>query len=272
MQITRESSRKLCFRWQMLNGGRPRSAPKSPKRTPKSTPKKSPQSVERRSTRISKQGTPTTVRNAVSISLAFEEAELVAAEQESATEIEAAGARPNNGRESPRVVDFKSPPRAVFTNADDARSARLKSRTSCLHLSDKGAFVHVERLGCDPPPRFQGYEASDPGDVHRPVPLHSGTPRSPASSVSPLMPVNEPGLRPGLAGLSCGRPLSRQSSMNSIAWGSISGRGSSLGCGRSAVETPPCAPGARPLTLTRTRTRTLTLTLTLTLIRTLTQP
>ena len=225
-------------------------APKSPpkKSTPKkSTPsKKSPGSVERRSTRISKAGTPTALRKAASISLAFDEAELVAAEQEGATEIETAEARPNNGRESPKVFDFKSPPRAVFTNAADARSARLKSRTSCLHLSDKGAFVHVERLGCHPPPRFQGYEASDPGDVHQPVPLRSGTPPSPTSSVSPLMNASEPGLRPGLAGLSCGRPLSRQSSLNSIAWGSVSGRASSLGCGRSAVETPPCAPGARP--------------------------
>ena len=168
----------------------------------------------------------------------------MAAEQQSGMEVDA-GVRPNDGREAPKLVDFKSPPRAVFTNAAEARSARLKSRTSCLNLSDKGAFVHVERLGCHPPPRFQGYEASDPGHVRQPVPMRSATP-SPTPSVSP---INEPGLRPGLAGLVGGgadhlRPLSRQSSLNSIAWGSISGRGSSLGCGRSAVETPPCAPGA----------------------------
>ena len=172
------------------------------------------------------------------------EAELVAAEQQSGVEVDAAGVGPNDGREAPKLVDFKSPPRAVFTNAVEARSARLKSRTSCLNLSDKGAFVHVERLGCHPPPRFQGYEASDPGHVRQPVPMRSATP-SPTPSVNPAWSANEPSLRPGLAGLVTGRPLSRQSSLSSIAWGSTSGRGSSLGCGRSvAVETPPNAPSA----------------------------
>jgi hypothetical protein len=224
-----------------------KAGPKSPRKSPARTPKKSPGRSPGRSARISKAGTPTSalrLRKSASLAQAFEEAELVAAEQQSGMEVDA-GVRPNDGREAPKLVDFKSPPRAVFTNAAEARSARLKSRTSCLNLSDKGAFVHVERLGCHPPPRFQGYEASDPGHVRQPVPMRSATP-SPTPSVSP---INEPGLRPGLAGLVGGgadhlRPLSRQSSLNSIAWGSISGRGSSLGCGRSAVETPPCAPGA----------------------------
>ena len=268
-----------------------KAAPKSPRKSPARTPKKSPGRSPGRSARISKAGTPSSIhktgtptsalrlRKTASLALAFEEAELVAAEQQSAMEVDAAGARsaPNDGREAPKLVDFRSPPRAVFNNAAEARSARLKaiepspsggssktnaskspaaeartarlkSRTTCLKLSDKGAFVHVERLGCHPPPRFQGYEATDNVFACQPVPMRSATP-SPTPSVSPAGSANDPGIRPGLAapapapapravsGADHLRPLSRQSSLNSIAWGSIS-------AGRSAVETPPSAPGA----------------------------
>ena len=270
-----------------------KAAPKSPRKSPARTPKKSPGRSPGRSARISKTGTPSSIhktgtptsalrlRKTASLALAFEEAELVAAEQQSAMEVDAAGARsaPNDGREAPKLVDFRSPPRAVFNNAAEARSARLKaiepspsggssktnaskspaaeartarlkSRTTCLKLSDKGAFVHVERLGCHPPPRFQGYEATDNVFACQPVPMRSATP-SPTPSVSPAGSANDPGIRPGLAapapapapapravsGADHLRPLSRQSSLNSIAWGSIS-------AGRSAVETPPSAPGA----------------------------
>ena len=116
-----------------------KAAPKSPRRSPARTPKKSPARSPGRSARISKASTPTSAlrsRKSASLALAFEEAELVAAEQQSGMEVDAAGVRPNDGREAPKLVDFKSPPRAVFTNAVEARSARLKSRTSCLNLSD----------------------------------------------------------------------------------------------------------------------------------------
>ena len=210
-------------------------APKSPRKSPSCTPKKSPSTAAARSprsARICKGGTPTSAlrhRKAASLSLtaAFEEAELVAVEQESAFEAgEFTGVRPD-GREAPKLVDFRSPPRAVFRDAIEARDARLKSRTSCLKLSDKDAFVHVERLS-QPPPRFQGYEATDNVVACQPIPMRSPSP-------SPC----EQGMRPGLAAVRAEhlRPLSRQSSLNSIAWGSI-------GAGRSAVETPPSAPSA----------------------------
>ena len=92
------------------------------------------------------------------------------------------------------------------------------------------------------------------------------------------------GAATGLAGLSCGRPLSRRSSLNSIAWGSVSGRASSLGCGarrRDAALRARCSPStlnpspspALTLTLTLALALILILALTLTLIltRTLTR-
>ena len=219
-----------------MTGASLKSPRKSPARTPKKSPGRSP-----RSTRIErglhKPGTPTSAlrrlrKTSSSLSAAFEEAELVAVEQEGAQVIGKSSEFRSGGREAPKLVDFKSPPRAVFANASEARDARMKSRTSCLKLSDKDAFVHVERLGCHPTPRFQGYEATDNVVACQPVPIPSPPPSA-----------CEPGVRPGLAapraasGADHLRPLSRQSSLNSIAWGSTS-------AGRSAVETPPSAPGA----------------------------
>ena len=50
------------------------------------------------------------------------------------------------GRLAPKAVAFKSPPRAVFADASEARRARLKARTHHLPLSDKDASTHLQRL------------------------------------------------------------------------------------------------------------------------------
>ena len=101
------------------------------------------------------------------------------------------------GRTSPRVVDFKSPPRAVFKSSRAARQARALSHielyrhtraaacyskviavathtylsqavvtrhVTCLALSDKAASAHVVAMSAGlPPGRFQGYEPEPTG-------------------------------------------------------------------------------------------------------------
>ena len=182
-------------------------AAKSPRRSPRSP--RAPAGYSPRSASISKAGTPTTAprRRALSVlSLEFDEAELVAIEQEGAFYAdgpgELAGVRPD-GREAPALVDSTSPPRAVFKTASDARSARLKTRTSCMKLSNKDAFKHVERLGCPSPPGPNARQLGNVEDLFR-------------------------------------RPLSRQSSLSSIAWGPMG----ESGITPRAVQTPPSVPKA----------------------------
>lgn len=94
---------------------------------------------------------------------AFQEDEQVEEELASALDAdeddELATSTRSTGRLAPKAVAFKSPPRAVFADASEARRARLKARTHHLPLSDKDASAHLQRLS-EPPPRFQGYEAA----------------------------------------------------------------------------------------------------------------
>ena len=137
------------------------------------------------------------------------------------------------------MVDLTSPPRA-FKSASEGtsatrREARLKSRTSCLKLSDKGAFLHVERMGFDgydaTVERFQGFDAAD-----KPSALMGRNPSPSSPRVKTLLGACAPG-----GGEEKLRPLSRQSSLNGIVWGPL---GESLGESSRPLETPPTAPGA----------------------------
>ena len=175
------------------------------------------------------------------MSLDGSEAELLAIEQEGAINASAAGAfrgaRPDGREAPPMMVDLTSPPRA-FKSASQAtsatrRDARLKSRTSCLKLSDKGAFLHVERLGFvegydATVERFQGFDATD-----KPSGMMGRNPSPPTSPrINAILGACAPG-----GGDEKRRPLSRQSSLSSIAWGP-------MGESSRAVETPPSAPSA----------------------------
>lgn len=132
------------------------------------------------------------------------------------------------------MVDLTSPPRA-FKSASEGtsatrREARLKSRTSCLKLSDKGAFLHVERMGFAN--GFDGYEAT--------VERFQGFDAAVMSPSSPRVKALLGACAPG-GGEEKLRPLSRQSSLNGIVWGPL---GESLGESSRPLETPPTAPGA----------------------------
>ena len=87
--------------------------------------------------------------------------ELIAIEAQRAVDSPAAGAS-RGARSGRRVVlsklDLTLPPMA-FNSAGEGSSAtsqeeRHRSRTSCLKLSDKAAFLHVERMG------FGGYDTN----------------------------------------------------------------------------------------------------------------
>ena len=170
------------------------------------------------------------------MSLDGSEAELLAIEQEGAIDATAAGAfhgaRPDGRAAPPMMVDLTSPPRA-FKSASEGtsatrREARLKSRTSCLKLSDKGAFLHVERMGFDgydaTVERFQGFDAAD-----KPSALMGRNPSPSSPRVKTLLGACAPG-----GGEEKLRPLSRQSSLNGIVWGP-------LGESSRPLETPPTA-------------------------------
>ena len=153
------------------------------------------------------------------------DAELVAIEAQRAGDSPAAGASrgPRSGRGVvPSKLDLTLPPRASNSAGEGSsatrREERHRSRTSCLNLSDKAAFLHVERMG------FGGYDTN--------VERFQG--RDATASPSPM-----PARNPSPSGEAAQRPLSRQSSLNSIEWGE-----SRLGESGRAVETPPCAPGA----------------------------
>ena len=194
-----------------------------------------PASPRARPSGIEKAATPTTAprqRKLSLMSLDGSESELLAIEQEGASNATAAGAFRGARPAPPMTLDLTSPPRA-FRSASEGtsatrREARLKSRTSCLKLSDKRAFLHVERLGfdgCDgydaTVERFQGFDATD-----KPSAMMARNPSPTSPRVNALL------------GEEKRRSLSRQSSLNSIVWDSP-GESS-----RAGVETPPCAPGA----------------------------
>ena len=153
------------------------------------------------------------------------DAELVDIEAQRAGDSPAAGASrgPRSGRRVvPSKLDLTLPPRASNSAGEGSsatrREERHRSRTSCLKLSDKAAFLHVERMG------FDGYDTN--------VERFQG--RDATASPTPM-----PARNPSPSGEEARRPLSRQSSLNSIEWGE-----SGLGESGRAVETPPCAPGA----------------------------
>jgi len=214
--------------------------------SPRRSPRKLPTISGARPSAISKARTPRTVpryRGVSVLSLDGSEAELTAIEQEG-TFATAAGdfTEVSNGREVARGLAFvalTSPPRAVLTNASEARSARLKSRTTCMKLSNKDAFMHVERLGC-----------------HGIVPLEAHG----------MAPGGGGSFLPAGLGLSeeKRRPLSRQSSLSSIVelrggcWGplGVSGRPLTVETPpppapsnpfEASIETPPANPGALSL-------------------------
>ena len=167
--------------------------------------------------------------------------ELVAIEAQRAGDSPAAGASrgPRSGRRVvPSKLDLTLPPRASNSAGEGSsatrREERHRSRTSCLKLSDKAAFLHVERMGFGGydtnVERFQGRDATASPS---PMPARNPSPTSGQADAA------HPRARAPGGGEEARLPLSRQSSLNSIEWGE-----SGLGESGRAVETPPCAPGA----------------------------
>lgn len=135
-----------------------------------------------------------------------------------------AGKRPS-GHFAPKAVAFKSPRK-------NWSPARTRARTHHLSLSDKDVSEHLQRLSEPSPELPSCCEATMAGEGE-PFPQRSAS-HSPSGSSN-----TRPDSR--LSGL-LSRPLSQQSCLSSTAWSSASGR--SIGGVRSAVETPPSAPGA----------------------------
>ena len=170
------------------------------------------------------------------------DAELVAIEAQCAADSPAAGASRGaiSGRRMvpSKLVDLTLPPRPSNSASEGSsatrRDERHRSRTSCLKLSDKAAFLHVERMG------FGGYDTNverfqDRDAAANPSPMPA---RNPSPTGGQADAANPRARAPG-GGEEARRPLSRQSSLHSIEWGEAG-----LGESGRAVVTPPCAAGA----------------------------
>ena len=168
--------------------------------------------------------------------------ELIAIEAKRAVDSPAAGGS-RSARSGRRVVPSKldltlTLPRASKSAGEGSsatsREERHRSRTSCLKLSDKAAFLHVERMGFGGydtnVERFQGRDAAA-----SPSPMPA---RNPSPTGGQADAANPRARAPG-GGEEARRPLSRQSSLHSIEWGEAG-----LGESGRAVVTPPCTAGA----------------------------